>query len=93
MIEFDREKVLKSMSVFMKHQRRFAYGMFQTDITRETGINQYQLSNYEHGKGIPSLSTIIKLADLFDVSVDYLVGRSSNREAHKTTRNIKYLED
>lgn len=93
MIKFDREKVIRNISAFMKHQRKFGYGMFQTDISRETGIPQYQLSNYETGKSIPSLPAIIAIADMFDVSIDYLVGRCQNREAHKTSRMMKYRED
>jgi len=93
MIKFDRVKVVKNISAFMQYQRRAGYGFFQTDITRETGIPQYQLSNYEHGKSIPSLPAIIALADMFDVSIDYLVGRCQNREAHKTIKVTKYRED
>lgn len=93
MIKFDREKLTKNLSAFLQYQRKMGYGFYQTDITRETGIPQYQLSNYEHGKSIPSLPAIIALADMFDVSIDYLVGRCGNREAHKTQRQIKYKED
>lgn len=93
MIKFDREKVVKQISTFMQYQRRQGYGYFQMDIARETGLTQSQLSNYEHGKSIPSLPAIIAIADMFDVSIDYLVGRCQNREAHKTIRMMKYRED
>ena len=93
MIKFDRENVAKNISAFMQYQRRAGYGLFQTDIAKETGISQHQLSEYEHGKALPSLPAIIALADMFDVSIDYLVGRCGNREAHKTSRAMKYKED
>lgn len=93
MIKADREKVVKNLSAFLKWQRKAGYNVSQTDITRVTGITQSQLSNYEHGKMIPNLLAIIALADMFDVSIDYLVGRCNNREAHKTQRTIKFKED
>ncbi len=37
------------------------------------GIRAYQ--NYEYGTRIPPLPTLVALADLFDVSLDELVGR------------------
>ena len=44
-----------------------------------TNINNVYLSRYETGKVSPNISTLIKLADYYDVSIDYLVGRSDVR--------------
>ena len=44
-----------------------------------TNINSVYLSRYETGKVSPNISTLIKLADYYDVSIDYLVGRSDVR--------------
>lgn len=61
---------------------------------QETGLTQPQLSNYEKGKALPSLLSLTALADLYDISIDYLLGRCENPNAHKTKReNIKYRED
>lgn len=49
----------------------------QSDLARETGIDQRTISNYETGKTAPDAYALIKLADYFNVSIDYLVGRSS----------------
>lgn len=48
----------------------------QIDVSLKTGIDQKTLSNYETGKTNPDSYALIKLADFFDVSIDYLVGRS-----------------
>lgn len=36
------------------------------------------ISLYEKGTRMPKISTLLKLADIFDVSVDYLLGRTDN---------------
>ena len=41
-------------------------------------VPAYQL--YEHGKGFPTVKRLIEIADFFNVSLDYLVGRSDVKE-------------
>ena len=50
----------------------------QIDVSAATGIDQKTLSNYETGKTHPDSEALIRLADYFDVSIDYLVGRNYN---------------
>lgn len=48
----------------------------QIDVANSTGIDQKTLSNYETGKTNPDSFAIIKLAEYFNVSTDYLLGIS-----------------
>lgn len=48
----------------------------QYDVSVATGIDQRTLSNYETGKTNPDSFAIIKLADFFGVTTDYLLGVS-----------------
>lgn len=51
-------------------------GISQKELANELGnINQQTISNYEVGVREPDIQTLIKLADYFGVSIDYLVGR------------------
>lgn len=50
----------------------------QIDVSLATGIDQRTLSNYETGKTNPDSYAIIKLADYFDVSADFLIGRDND---------------
>ncbi len=50
-------------------------GLRQIDVANATGIDQKTLSNYETEKTNPDSYSLIQLADFFDVSIDYLVGR------------------
>ena len=50
----------------------------QSDVARATGLDQKTLSNYETGKTNPDSYALIKLADFFVVTIDYLVERTDN---------------
>lgn len=48
----------------------------QIDVSRATGIDQKTLSNYETGRTNPDSYAIVRLADFFGVTTDYLLGYS-----------------
>ena len=48
----------------------------QKQIANYLQIAQPSYIRYENGSSEPSLENLVKLADYFDVSVDYLLGRS-----------------
>ena len=58
--------------------RRFRkeHGITQTGIADKLGILQQTYYKYETDKVTPSAEFIIKLAQVFDVSADYLLGLS-----------------
>ena len=51
-------------------------GLRQIDVSNATGIDQKTLSNYETGKTNPDSYALISLANFFNVSIDYIVGRT-----------------
>ena len=71
----------------------------QTDVANATGIDQKTLSNYETGKTKPDSDALTRLADFFNVSIDYLTGRvktdfySKEKTVEKIDTIIKELED
>ena len=48
----------------------------QSQISDMLGCGPSAISNYETGRNEPSICELIKIADYFDVSTNYLVGRS-----------------
>lgn len=46
-------------------------------------ISERNYQRYEYGITEPTVSPLIALADYFDVSLDYLVGRSDNPTSHR----------
>lgn len=54
-------------------------GEIQTNVAIDMGIEQGSLSSYISGRHEPRASTLCVIADFFDVSVDYLLGRKEDR--------------
>ena len=55
----------------------------QDAIGQQIGVKRYSIYTYEKGKGFPDVPHLISLAEFFDVSIDYLVGRTDNREVNR----------
>lgn len=47
----------------------------QREMAQKLGISQPSYVRYENGTAQPNLDRLIMIADIFDVSLDYLVGR------------------
>ena len=53
---------------------RLEHGMTQQYIANLLNIKQQSYIRYEYGTGEPSLNTLIKLAKIFEVTTDYILG-------------------
>ena len=58
-------------------------GYTQIALQMKTGIEQSLLSKFENGERIPPTETLIRLADFYDVSIDYILCRTENPQSHK----------
>lgn len=50
------------------------HDMTQDELAEEIGVSKRTLVRYESGSSEPTISVLIKIALLFDVSVDYIIG-------------------
>lgn len=57
-------------------QLRKEKGLNQVGLALKLNVSQKMISAYESGVHQPSIETLSGMADLFGVSIDYLVGRS-----------------
>ncbi len=53
-------------------------GYTQIAVQMKTGIEQALLSKFENEERIPPTETLVKLADFYDVSIDYILCRTDN---------------
>ena len=71
----------------------------QNELANLLGINQYNISFWEIGRSEPNIEQLIKLSEILNVPIDYLLGKdvilTSNEEEFKTVTNhfIQDIED
>ena len=58
-------------------------GISQLKLAMDLGMNQNSISRYENETRQADYDTLIKLADYFGVSIDYLLGRTDNPKMNK----------
>ena len=56
----------------------------QSELARKTGVTEATISDYINAKQTPRLSVVEKIADVLNVSVDYLLGRSNKLQTDET---------
>ena len=54
---------------------RMARGMSQVDFAKLIGVTKQCVSNWENDNVIPSIEMLVKIADVFNVKTDLLLGR------------------
>ena len=55
----------------------------QLQVQMATGIEQALLSKYENGVRVPPTETLMLLADYYEVSMDYIMGRTDVKTIQK----------
>ncbi len=58
-------------------EQRKLNGLTQCQVASYLGITQPSYIRYENGSAEPGVDALITLANLYDVSIDYLVGRTN----------------
>lgn len=66
----------------LKNLRR-EKGITQISLQMHTGIEQALLSKFENGERIPPTETLIRLADFYNVSMDYIMCRTEKKEINR----------
>ena len=70
-----------SFSIRLK-ELRDARNLSQKAVAEAVGMAPMAYQRYEYGTREPAFNKLIALADYFDVSLDYLVGRSDDPTRH-----------
>ena len=66
----------------LKEIRR-SKGISQLKLAMDLNMSQNTISRYETGEREPGINELIKIADYFNVSIDYLLGRTNNPSIQK----------
>ncbi|MCI8537277.1 MAG: helix-turn-helix transcriptional regulator [Oscillospiraceae bacterium] len=68
-------KILSERLLILRKERQLS----QPQTAKELGISFPSYCRYEHNERDPSAPVIVAMADFFDVSADYLLGRTDER--------------
>ncbi len=63
-------KIAENIRLFRKQA-----GLTQEELAARFGSRKTLISNYEIGRNTPDIETLWELADIFDITIDELVGR------------------
>lgn len=74
----------KKLSENLKTLRK-DYGYTQKEIADKLGITYQSYQAYERGIAVPNLKNFIRLAEIYDVSMDFLIGKKDiwTEEKHR----------
>lgn len=56
-------------------------GLSQACLAQQARVFKTDISKYERGQSMPTLPRLVRLADVLQVSTDYLLGRSEGHHA------------
>lgn len=65
-------KILAERLLLLRNEKNLR----QSDVAKGIGTALYTYQRYEYGEREPSASVLKAIADFYDVSADYLLGRS-----------------
>ncbi|QLL70258.1 helix-turn-helix domain-containing protein [Lactobacillus sp. 3B(2020)] len=72
---------------------RKASRMSQTDLGKLVHVSQQTITAWENNKAEPASSAIIKLAEVFNVTTDYLLGRPEKGNSNYTDEDLEEALD
>ena len=78
--EIDWEVVKERLLIYRKK-----YKLSQTELGNKVGLPQGTYSNYEIGRFKPTTLKLMNIADFYNISMDYLVGRCDEKELEKNS--------
>jgi len=62
----------KKFGAYLTAKRKFM-GMKQCDLAQKLNLTRQSISKYETGESFPDISIIIKLAEIFEITIDELI--------------------
>ncbi|MBQ8825935.1 MAG: helix-turn-helix transcriptional regulator [Oscillospiraceae bacterium] len=68
-------------------------GLSQQKLAEMLNTSQQTIFKYEKTASEPDISTLVQIADIFDVTVDYLIGNSELREKDVKLNSVMLTEE
>jgi transcriptional regulator with XRE-family HTH domain len=98
-INFDKKELedrVKTISEILSYLRKRA-GFTQKDVADKIGMARQTYAGYESGRHEPNIEIMIRLAEIYQISMDYITGRYLGIDNQKYMENLiddhEILED
>lgn len=62
--------------------------MTQEELAKKINTSRSNIANYENDKNMPSIEILNKLSEIFNCSIDYLLGKSDVRNPEKKDNDL-----
>ena len=72
---------------------RESVGLSQNKLAGMIGVRQSSINRYENGQSVPSVQTFRWYADYFDVSMDYIFGRTDKPQGKLYNYEPQFIRD
>ncbi|GEA37538.1 helix-turn-helix domain-containing protein [Enterocloster clostridioformis] len=69
------------------NELRVSRNLTMEQLGKDLSTTRGTISNFENEQRKPSLDMVIRIADYFQVSIDYLVGRTNDPTFHRTKKD------
>lgn len=66
-------------------------GLSQEQLSEKIGVNRVMVTYWENGTRLPKTRDLIKLRDVLDVSIDYILGLTTTTTANVTIQSMEQL--
>ena len=85
----------KTTDIFISRleEMRKEKGFTQRELASKVGVNEVSMSRYIKGERVPTVPTIVSIAQVLGVSVDYLVGTSNVKKRQNNADRIRNMSD
>ena len=84
-----QKEIMKEIGAKLVQLRKEA-GLTQQEVANQLGVTKGTVANYEQGIRCPSNDALVKLADVFHVTVNYLLGLENEQNKQL---DVSDLED
>ena len=62
----------------------------QEELAKKINTSRSNIANYENDKNMPSVDILEKISQLFDCSIDYLLGKSNSSNFNKDEQDFRF---
>lgn len=85
-------KTMMKLGEKLKYLRK-QHNWTQEQLAQHLNISRSQISKWENGELLPDVQSLEKLSNLYEVSVDFLIGKHTTREELLREMNLLYQTD